>query len=141
MLRKIIAYHLLLIFLLCTFQIGVTTHICCGKVVETKIFAGTGTASCGMEKDAKKDCNNNTSQNVEKQCCQDLISKFQFSEDFSTSIPKLKFSKDDFQLSSNFVQTLPFINLPFVNMKVDIKPPPELATLKESLPLLQVFRI
>lgn len=141
MFRKVIAYHLLVIFLLCTFQIGVTTHICCGKVIETKFFAGTGTASCGMEKNAKKDCNNNTGQNLEKQCCQDLISKFQFSEDFSTTILKLKFCKDDLQLSSGFVRSLPFINLPFVSKKVAIKPPPELAVSKESLISLQVFRI
>lgn len=141
MFRKIIVYNLLLIFLLCTFQIGVTTHICCGKVVERKIFAGTGTASCDMEKNAKKYCINNTGKNVEKQCCQDLVCKFQFSEDFSSAITKLKFNNDDLQLSLNFVHTLSFINLPFVNKKVDIKPPPELAVSKESLLLLQVFRI
>lgn len=140
MFRKVITYHLLVIFLLCTFQIGVTTHVCCGKVVETKIFAGTGTASCGMEKDAQKDCNNNSGQNVEKQCCQDLISKFQFSENFSIAILKV-IGNDDLQLSSNFVQSLSFINLPFVSKKVEIKPPPDLAVLKESLLLLQVFRI
>ena len=140
MIRKIIAYHLLFIFLLCTFQVGVATHICCGKVVETKIFAGTGSASCGMEDESKKDCENNET-NFEKQCCKNLISKFHFAQDFNSIFSKLIVDCDFLKITANNYCLVQFTKQTAVEKSIRLKPPPELSVTKESLPLLQVFRI
>lgn len=82
MARKIIAYHLLFTFLLCTFQVGITQHICCGKVSETKLFFGHGSASCGMETMENNKCQ---SPQIKKNCCHDELAKFQFLQKFSSS--------------------------------------------------------
>lgn len=140
MFRKIVAFKLLLIFLLCTFQIGVATHICCGKIVDTKIFAGTGKASCGMEEKSEKPCRKSNPE-IKKQCCKNILSKFQLNDDFG-------FSPEGKIISVNKINTtclLEISNYSFLKSSfhsdIYLPPPPEYTILRQSIKILQVFRI
>lgn len=139
MYRKLIAYHLLFLFLLCTFQVGITTHYCCGKVAGTKIFFGNGNAGCGMEDFSKKHCDN---KRMKKDCCKDKFAKFQFQHDFSQNNLKLNYPSA-INYSPTISQTFIFNLQPkkVASFKTEIYPPPELSILNESLIRLQVFRI
>jgi hypothetical protein len=138
MYRKIIAYHLLVLFLLCTFQVGITTHYCCGKVAGTKFFVGDGKVGCGMEERASKACDD---KHLEKDCCKDKLVKFQFQQNFNSHFIKHSTSANQCFIPVYFFTAI-FINaFQPVEKEILIPPPPELSVLKESLTRLQVFRI
>lgn len=138
MARKIIAYHLLFTFLLCTFQVGITQHICCGKISETKIIFGKGTASCGMEKTKKKNCQSN---HLEKNCCHDKSAKFQFLQNFENANDSVELTKISCCLF-NFTNS-PVFSISFFNrdLLVSRYSPPNIPDPTRSLAALQVFRI
>lgn len=139
MYKRIIAYHLLFLFLLCTFQVGITNHLCCGKVASTKFFIGSGKASCGMEDSEDAVCASNPK--VKNDCCKDVLKKFQFQNDFNAPFFKIKISNEFNFLPFFFKESYSKILSSYKLTYSAIKPPPEISISKNSLSRLQIFRI
>jgi hypothetical protein len=62
-------------------RFGVVSHYCGGRVIETRLFLGSGSATCGMEKDKN-------SQNVpelHKTCCKNVVGKLEIPSAFEVA--------------------------------------------------------
>lgn len=141
MYRKLVAYHLLLVFLLCTFQVGIATHHCCGRLADTKYFFGTATVGCGMEDNSSPVSGKCQSKTFKKDCCKDKLAKFQFQQNFNASLLKLNLSSSFIFISTFSIESSFQLSSNFKEIFIPIPPPPKLSFLKESLSRLQVFRI
>lgn len=140
MYRKVIAYHFLLLFLLCSFQVGVKSHYCCGKYIGSRLISGDGEITCGMKKDASLSCE--TGLQIKKKCCENFLAKFQFHNDFGStdyiSVPSLV---DDYLAVPFFETELFSVIVRSHEYQYSLNPPPDLSVSKENLAFLQVFRI
>lgn len=140
MYRKIVAYHFLIIFLLCSFQIGVKSHYCGGKYIGSKLVSGDGEISCGMKPQPDFSCEGE--QRIKKKCCENFLAKFEFQDDFNRSVFLFNHTKyvaiKDLSLPLLIAYTSIF---PSHHQNYAANNPPDLFGLKEKLSLLQVFRI
>lgn len=139
MLKKIIAIHLLLLFLLGLFQVGVTTHICCGKPVKSKIIFGKGLASCGMEENTSHDCSK--TKKISRQCCENVINKFEFQNEFNFQNDESNFPVEN-QIHF-YYQPLFFASISNLNHIEEIRanPPPYFCATSVDLSNIRVLRI
>ena len=140
MFRKVIAYHFLLLFLLCSFQVGIKTHFCCGEYIGSRLVSGDGDISCGMKEETSLSCE--TGLHIKKKCCENFLAKFQFHNDFGSpdyiSVPALA----DINSDVTFFETESFSFIALnPEYKYSLNPPPDLSVSKENLAFLQVFKI
>lgn len=68
--KKILSIPVTLLFLFSTINLNVVSHYCGGRLVETKLITGNGTASCGMEDDPAQ-CENYPGTAWSENCCED----------------------------------------------------------------------
>lgn len=140
MYRKVITYHFLLLFLLCSFEVGVKSHYCGGKYIGSRLVSGDGEITCGMKEDMALSCE--TGLHIKKKCCENFLAKLQFHNDFGSidyiSVPVLV----DTYLDATFFETESFSFIA-VNpeYKYSLNPPPDLSVTKEDLAFLQVLKI
>lgn len=140
MYHRVIAYHFLVLFLLCSFQVGVKSHYCCGKYIGTRLVMGDGEISCGMKPEADVSCE--TGEKIKKKCCENFLAKLQFQNDFGVakviSVPALTDVVASFYAYE--VHTFPGI-VSVTENAYSLNPPPDLSVMKEDLSRLQVFKI
>ena len=141
MLRKLIAFHFLILFVLCSFQVGVKSHYCGGELVGSILVSGDGEISCGMI--PKKNESDKTGSILKKKCCENFIAKLQFHSDFSSSNTIAIYDLNTLIYTPlNHELKIQSLNLgPFWNITYSLAEPPNISVANENLARLQAYRI
>ncbi|HXH20081.1 MAG TPA: hypothetical protein VNJ07_13470 [Chitinophagales bacterium] len=82
--KKIFSIFVSLLFLFSTINLNVVSHYCGGRLVETKLITGNGSASCGMEDDPAL-CENYPGTAWSKNCCEDDWHQIAIKDDYTAA--------------------------------------------------------
>ena len=89
--KKIFSVILSLVILFSTMGFTVSTHMCGGKRVKSKLMIGNADVSCGMEK-KETPCSKQTT--MKSNCCQNEYQTFSIEDDYTQQLVKTDLNFD-----------------------------------------------
>ena len=108
MFKRIISGLLILIVLVGTVGVSYDSHYCGGRFVKSQISIIPSTLSCGMQKEADKNCDGQ--ETFSRVCCSNEHMAFELNEDYSVDQAQAPTFISNFSIPVSIIEEYEFID-------------------------------